>query len=189
MRTAHGRSPQTSSEMDPAAQSLSTGTREVYITFTLPTPPLRYLHCLYAAQTFLPYHEAAISAPGEEERADPSVFHTFIKLFLQWHSTPLHYHGVLTKGTSQWAPLPRLATAAGRDVSETAPAWSLATRTCSAEPLVHVRAQEQVSRWWDQPRGTCSLSSGKMYLSPPKHSVLLQSITWANKDSVTRSQR
>lgn len=92
-------------------------------------------------------------------------FHTFIKLFLQWHSTPLHCHGVLTKGTSQWAPRTRLATAAGWDVSETAPTWSLATRTCLAEPPAHVGAQEQVSRWWDQPRGTCLLSLGKTILS------------------------
>lgn len=166
MRTAYSCSPHTSSEKGPAAASVSTDTREVYITFTLPTSPLHCLHCLYAAQTFLPCRDPAISAPAEEGRADPSIFHTFVKLFLQQHSTPLHCHGVLTKGTSQQAPPPRLTAAAGWDVLETAPTWSLATRTCLVEPPAHVGAQEQVSRWWDQPRGTCSLSSGKVILSP-----------------------
>lgn len=134
----------------------------------------------------------AISLPslllGEEGRADPSGFLTFIKLFLQWHSTPLHCHNVLTKWTSQ-RPLPRrLAAAAGWDVSEIAPPWSLPTRTHSVVLPAHVGAQQQASRWWDQPRRTCLLSSGKTILFP-KASCGVRAAHWPTRmGSVTRSK-
>lgn len=75
MRTAHGCSSQTRSEKGPAAESISTGTREVSITFTLPTSPIDCLHHLYAAQTYLPSLPLAISPPDGEGWLDPSIFH------------------------------------------------------------------------------------------------------------------